>query len=293
MNSVTLEMIRAASASIKGVRWALLVSITASIVTFISAYNTIESGWYTKRMIQYSLSSQWCTQCNSDSTSKNLCDCLKKSYPDKSLSNFEKSLKKWLEAENSSGKLNCESACLKAGLYAEFMTQRRFETIYTVQIPWFGVEFDINDLGIISGFFLSIIMLVLTYNLGLKYSNLDKLFQYLNGIDDLNQRKNAYDLLSFSQILKLPNGRVRDFTPIVLYWVPYILFCLPILVHSFVLYNDLTTIKYIISIDSDTWITTLVAALFWLLIGSLTITTIRIDIHTDKLWDQFEEKNDM
>ncbi len=260
--------------SIKRVRTTLLVSIIASIIAFISFYNTLSDGWIKSRVKHRLELKEWCSEIETLESGV-------VKFPNGS------KRKEHLEAIYEDD----EHCCDHVEDIAQNAVIQREQLISNVKIPWLGVAFDINDLSLLGGLAFTIIMLTLSYNLGLKYSNLHTAFKVIEKIDDVEERSAYFDAIGMAQILATPNRSAKVSSPSILIAVPYILFSLPFLVQSVVFINDTITIVKVIESNMGFTLFSLVGgAIFWIILLSLTLSCIKLDKRTHELWSKFEEK---
>jgi hypothetical protein len=210
----------------------------------------------------------------------------------KTLGPYQRKTLEWLrETDESTGKMRYETeingTCKKT---AEYMAQRRFDSIYTINVHWFGVHFDINDLGIISGFFIIIFMLMLLYNFGLRYSNLLKLFNVLDSLSDKYAKRIFFDLSTFSIILKLPKRSTTETSSFILNLIPYLLFTIPTLVYLYLFITDYNSMEIVQALYPKIKAVIIIEGIILALIVIMTISIFKIDYATDELWDEFESK---
>ena len=159
-----------------------------------------------------------------------------------------------------------------------------------INIPFTDVVFDVNDLGIFSGVFFCLIMLILWYNLGLKYANLFIAFAIIKDIEGSGKKKTYYNLLSMSQIISIPDNTPKSSVPSLLVYVPYLLFLLPAVIYAIIFVNDFyTTIKVSGMNELLTRSSSMLEAMMLLIILILATGCINLDKKTDKLWDDWKE----
>lgn len=93
-----------------------------------------------------------------------------------------------------------------------FISLRRMEeeSVKTIEIPFFNIGFDINDLGFIGGFSFFILLLILYYSLKREFENLDTVYAFISANFKLEDRLHYYYLLSMSQVLSSPQLPVRE-----------------------------------------------------------------------------------
>lgn len=161
---------------------------------------------------------------------------------------------------------------------------------YSIKVPFFGVTFDTNDLGLIGGLGLIIILGFLLFSLERERDNLKWSFEAARpgGKPEL---KRLYDLLAMRQVLTSPPPRTRG---IVLEFVPKLIVVLPVAVQCAVVVHDLATYR-VGRMISDTHMLTVLLAEMALLASMLFVTyscigAIRgIDLEWLERWKQANE----
>lgn len=273
-----LAIISQAAKSVKRVRTTLLVAVFGSVFVFICAYNTFSWGWMSSSMEYNSHLYTWCKQKEGD---------LDKESEKKLPSVEESELYNKFEEDFKKNPRMCTDFLLIAGsVKGKNYLSRKY-----INIPFSTIVFDVNDLGIFSGVFFCLVMLVLWYNLGLKYTNL---YTALNTIEDYvpnGNKKNYFDLLSMSQIISMPdnnNKKKKGFDILVL--IPYLLFAFPFITYLIIFINDACTLERVMSMNLMLTIAsfTMAGAMLVILLV-LVIGCIRLDKKTDHLWDVYEE----
>jgi hypothetical protein len=92
----------------------------------------------------------------------------------------------------------------------EQLKRVRAEQINLVRVPFFGVAFDSNDMGIFAGLSFTVILLWLWFSLGRELRNLRLAFKEAEGKGDRQQRL-CYELLAMHQIFTLPPIEGQEF----------------------------------------------------------------------------------
>lgn len=128
------------------------------------------------------------------------------------------------------------------------LESNRNEFIRLVRVPLVGVIFDINDLGMFSGFVLIVLLTMFRYTLAREAENLQLAYTFaarmdhqlvLPDEDPLRYRTMCYDLLAMSQVIIVPAKR----GPVTWYWrhMPKAGLALPLLVQAAILIYDLAS----------------------------------------------------
>ncbi len=85
-------------------------------------------------------------------------------------------------------------------LYAAF-AESFVASTFTLHVPFFGIKFDVNDLGPLSGVAFSVILLIFKYSLSRESENLILCFKEFENTSEL---RTFYKLLSMHQVLTIP-----------------------------------------------------------------------------------------
>jgi len=292
-----IEMVRFLARNIRVVRMLLLITTVASALTFISVYNTRSDGWYTVRKDLHDYIEDLRNQCDTldaltfykvIADERGKLERKKSSGACNDICDFQLGVLKWLEEKSPRGTSNYEAYVSKPSkALGEFWQDRRNELIYTIRIPWFGIHFDINDLGLFAGFFLNLFLLMLLYAVSLRYANLHSLFKVIHGIDIVEERQLVYNLATFSMILSLP--KKSEVSLIILRFVPYALFCFPSIVYVYLFFSDVATLEFVLGYYPKLILQLLVELLFLVSLIVIIAYIIKFDRATDKLWDDCEE----
>jgi len=273
--NILLAVISQAVQSVKRVRSTLLVSVFGSVFVFICVYNTFSWGWMTSGQTYNSILQNWCEQ------KKHLPNNYPVATTPESSVLYGKFQSEYIQDSNFCKDFLAIAPAIKVKSYLS----RKF-----INVPLTDVVFDVNDLGIFSGVFFCLIMLVLWYNLGLKYANLFTAFKIIDEIEESGKKKTYFDLLSMSQIIAIPDDTKKNAASSFLVYVPYILFSFPFFTCSIIFANDICTLKKVTEMNLLLTINSLIlegVLLVFILI--LAIGCINLDKKTDKLWDSYEE----
>lgn len=228
---------------------------------------------------------------NDTFTTKDTFSIIEKQKAGLEVSCFKYRVLKWLEGEEEGSAQKRYQTINWKNINDElsFWDKRRKNSIYDVNIPWLAIHFENNEMGLFAGFSLVILLLLLLYNLGLRYSSLHKLFNIIDGFENKADKKLYYDLSTFSIILKLPL-KSKNPSHYFLVYIPYLLFFLPILSYGYLYYTDIDSYKDISELYPKVVYYLIFEALFMLIIVVMTINIYRLDKSTDKLWDEYEAK---
>ncbi|MBI4664392.1 MAG: hypothetical protein HY735_36820 [Verrucomicrobia bacterium] len=122
-------------------------------------------------------------------------------------------------------------------------TQR--EKFNFVTIPFFGVTFDVNDLGLTSGIAFSVLLMMYRYSRARELANLRLAFAAAKRTKEPSA---CYDLLSMNQVFDIPPAEDNQ-RPVIWRVPPRILDIMPIIAQILILYADYRSkgIAFIIS----------------------------------------------
>jgi hypothetical protein len=158
------------------------------------------------------------------------------------------------------------------------------ENIRFVRVPFFGIAFDVNDLGFIGGFGLVIVLVLMRYSLSREIKNLNVSFREA---EHHKQLCGFYHALAMRQLFTVPHmkGETRNRKlaklPEVVSLMPAFLFTLGV---GYDWYSVVGLRMY--SIHSVTF--TLCAELVWLvLIWRLSLKCWERKRHINSIWDKY------
>lgn len=159
----------------------------------------------------------------------------------------------------------------------------RMQKVLIIEVPFFGVSFDLNDLGMVSGLTFLAIIMMLRFCLSRELRNLKYIFEVAK-----NQGAIAiyYDLLAMRQVFTVP--RAKEYPKSQPYeLLPKFLIFLPLGVHFVVIGHDLFSIDYGRSIsEGNTYFVTFMSILFFLLIMASTKACLKLWKEIDYEWEK-------
>jgi len=172
-------------------------------------------------------------------------------------------------------------------LYAAY-TRTYVENTFAIRVPFFGFTFDVNDLGLLGGLALLILLTILGFCLSREINNLELSFVEAGGREPL---KRLYTLLAMRQVFTVPQTSRYKPRRFVLA-IPKVLCFLPLGVHTLVTIHDGVTTR----IFWDSWrvlIALTIDVLLLIGIGMVTYRVItrlmRIDLIWSNCWQAIEE----
>lgn len=273
--SVLLAVISQAATAIKRVRTTLLVSVFGSVFVFICVYNTFSWGWMASSQEYNGILKNWCDQ-------KKM---MKEGFPI-----AERPDLIVLYSRFQANYLQDSNCCKNFLTIYHATSEKSYLSRKFINIPFTNIIFDINDLGLFSGLFFSLVMLILWYNLGLKYANVFTALKFIDNFDAKYSKKNYFDLLSMSQIITIPEESNKAESFDILVYIPYLLFSFPLLTYLIIFINDICTLKRVTEMSVYMTISSLILeGVMLVIIGLLVIGCINLDKKTDKLWDIYEK----
>jgi hypothetical protein len=315
--------VEACAASIYRARVVLIVLITASVLTFVTTWNSSSESWLTERidldrnaMNLYApadLPTEKTVSCESAGGLSSRIRLLPQDASGLSREDYEMAKERACFYDNS---------YLTAHL--EQLLTLEAEKVYMVQVPFFGVAFDINDIGMFAGLTFSVVLLWFRFSLLRELNNIAIAFGTAGRVTlepkkpgekpgkgerqeeakmvrelQRNRIRYCYDILAMQQVLTVPppRARIKKLPPQkkwrVVFWraVPKILYSLPFLVQLFVLKNDLASIHigYALS-PSNTLFITITEFVLLLIIAALTIVCITLSERIDKIWRDVDKE---
>lgn len=270
-----LAVVSQAAQSVKRVRSTLLVSVFGSVFVFICVYNTFSWGWMTSGQKYNSILQNWCEEKGR----------LPNSFP--TASTAELSV---LYGTFQSNYINNPNFCKDFLIIAPAISEKNYLSRKYISIPFTEIIFDVNDLGLFSGIFFCLVMLVLWYNLGLKYANLFTALRIIDDIEGNGKKRTYFDLLSMSQIISIPDESSKNKASNFLVYVPYLLFSFPFFTCLIIFANDISTLKKVTEMNLMLTISSLILeGVMLVVILILSIGCINLDKKTDKLWDSYDD----
>lgn len=169
--------------------------------------------------------------------------------------------------------------------HIDMMREAKITNVQSVRVPFVGISFDVNDIGLIGGLTLTIFMVVYWFNLKRERDLLRILDENL--VERLGiSRAHMYWLLNGTQVLQVPPGgsvlRERDMRA----WLPRFLFFVPILTQAFVILNDVLTLRIGMMLSFGSTILTLaLATLFLGILVALTGLCLHVSSQIEEIWE--------
>jgi len=165
----------------------------------------------------------------------------------------------------------------------DILKKVRAEQITLVHVPFFGVSFDANDMGIFAGLSFTVVLLWFWLSLGRELRNLRLTFKEAEGKGERQQRL-CYELLAMHQILTFPPIEGQEFRRIKVA-IAFSLHLIPAAVFLFEHLSDVQTRDIGITVNPDRAEFGLeVGAVFLGLIIMLTVLCLSYYMRIDREW---------
>lgn len=165
----------------------------------------------------------------------------------------------------------------------------------TVRVPFFGVAFDVNDLGLMGGLGFVTILVLLRFSLRTEIASLRVAFKVAarEAEGDPTQLEAFYDLLAMQQVLTMPHLRdprtgwaIRR--PPLLRAVPKLVCFLPVIVYTMVAVNDYQS-QHVANVINPLHTRILLAytGVLWVVILLLAAWCFVRLLRIDRIWDEY------
>lgn len=287
---------QAAKESTDRTRKILLLMIVASILMFAAYWNSRSWGWTSSRLALAKATFDILD--NEKQRMKN------PSYPElktppgeeKLYDNAREYIKDW------------PSRTWYQAQESVFWSQKiRTEQVGQIQVPVLGISFDVNDLGMLGGFTLIVLLLWVNYSLWHQSNNFKLAFDFAEsvGAKELDREgKNrilyhTYQDMAMHQVLTIPPRPGSDVPPgskpdrfnVWIRKASKLLYALPLIVHTTVVANDWLTIKTGMRVNlKGTIIILTTGTIFWCLIAILTFLCFYMWRKTYSTWKTAADK---
>lgn len=269
-------------------RYVLIIIIVASILAFISVWNSVQFSWINLRLekASYALKYRAWDIKNKDSLKT---PEERERYDDVRL---------FLSARELTDSASIGK--LKDALY-----NLQINEIIHIRVPFFGIVFDINDLSLLGGFTFVVLLLWYRFSLLRERNNLN---DTLDIADLMGDGAVCFDLLSMQQVLTIPFNASDDkykpeqsdarFYELIgrldynnglrfINRVPKLLHWLPVFIYTFAIVYDMFTSKYGLSISGwRTYSSYGVSLLLLFIIFQLTVKCTKHFIELDLVWEK-------
>lgn len=165
----------------------------------------------------------------------------------------------------------------------------------SIDVPFFGVAFDINDLGLLGGISFVTILVLMRFSLRTEIASLRLAFKAAahDAHGDREQLERFYDLMASQQVFTLPHmhdgalGWVGR-RPWLLRVGPKLTCFLPLAVYSLVAVNDFLSQGVASAMGPlHTRLLLIYTAVIWVVVGVLSAKCFRRLLEIDRLWDDY------
>jgi hypothetical protein len=268
------DYVAAARTSSDRGRFVLIVLITTSVLAFVAFWNSRPASWLNSRIEMARIAAEACPSWNEETR-----QVLGVSHED-----YQRSRRFYDLRKNRIG--NCENLKVLANQLLSLQSQ---ETA-SIRVPFFGFQFDINDLGIFGGFTFMVVLMWFRFSLARELSNVRLAFWIARNRDSRSDFQLCYDLLAMHQVLTVPatrgeaaqsrGGRFWSHVPLLLYF-------LPLAAEIAICWSDIRTRFWGWTISPQNTISLFLAeGAFLILISILTYTCFQLSREVDRVWDE-------
>lgn len=300
------QYIEASAKSADRVRFVLFIMVTASVLTYVAVWNARETSWSTTRLAVAADAQKFYDE-NGRLIPLNNDDAVRRAVWSKFLS-IEKLNQKSPTDQNEYWDSRTQ-AYKSAKLFADgtrhsfadlehlqkhvdYLERTRVEKVLNINVPFFGIVFDINDLGIFAGITFVIILILFRFSLLRELRNLRLVFTNTRTLEHLRL---SYDILAMQQVLTTPLELDQGLTKRKLknfgwwretFWnfVTKGLYLLPFLVQLRIFLHDLDTYENVKDVYPGTWTGLFLSGTLLIMNALLTVLCLYLGWKVDKRW---------
>ncbi len=266
------RFIDAAAESTKRARLVLIVITVASVLGFSATWNSSSGGWLNSRLQVSDDVQRWWTYLTSDSEPNSL--SVKESE------RFQQA-KKYVAVRIPHHDLEDS---IQVATDAAIFRDLRAHEVQTIRVPFFGVSFDVNDLGLIGGFGFAVVLMWLAFSI---HTERHDTAVALQRATELGVLPYAFDLIRMRQVMTIPPTPGSD-KPSPLRWVTKLLFTFPFLVQLRIFVFDAATWPAGESISPPaTKFAVAGGGMFLMIVLVLTIWCIYLSFGVDADWERY------
>ncbi len=278
------QYIDASAGSAARARFVLLVMVTASVLALLSMWNSRPGNMTLSRLKVATNAQKFYDQ--RDTSGKSI-------LPDEEVRPQFASEQEFRNAKSFMVQARTRFADLEhLKRYINFLERTRTERIVNVSVPFFGIVFDINDLGMFAGITFFIVLLLFRFSLFRELRNVRLVFKQARSVVQLEL---CYNRLAMQQVLTNPppldmvSPGEKDWRKGLklrgLFWenVSKLLYVLPLIAHALIFYNDWDTyeVKDVYpSIGVSLW----VSGVFLGINTLLTAVCLSLGFKIDRTW---------
>jgi hypothetical protein len=248
-NSLSIEdYLEASSEASKRTRVIMVSIVVASVLTFAGFLNSLEQNWMLQRVQASALPNS---------------PYVKRKFPNISDPEI---MKKDQE------------------VFYSALVNSYVNNTYTIRVPFFGITFDVNDLGLIGGISFIVLLLLFRFSLVRELDNLILSFEEAKQVKELPA---FYNLLAMRQVLTVPPTKGRESVGVLMF-APKILSFLPLIVLSIVIGHDFMTYDVGAAINVvHTVLLYIFTAALWAFVMIVSISSLLVWLKIDAAWRRY------
>ncbi|MCP4569316.1 MAG: hypothetical protein GY841_17215 [FCB group bacterium] len=243
-------------------RLIIIVIVFASILTFISFWNSRDDGWMEHRL---EIARQACLIAESKIQPDSLSGIARKSY---------------YQARSFYIKKGFDHDRLVA--YITNLEALRTERVLHISIPFVGIIIDVNDLGLFSGVTFAVILIWFSFHSRKELNNLNFAFEALGSNKD--QMKKYYCYIGMRQVFTTPPMPKKPEDVLPWRWVMYVMAVLPLIVHAIIVLHDIGTLSSIFTNPPHAQLSTILGAITLVFVAILTFLCLYLSYKIDQAW---------
>lgn len=251
------EYVDACEQSAKRTRWVVIVLVVACVLVFTGFYNSLNNAWMLQR--------------------------IRAAY-----NPYSTFVEKKLNPEmNPAFKVKIHEKIPQDEFREEFqkaLVRSYIDNTYFIRAPFFGIAFDINDLGLIGGGSLIAVLVLLRFCLSSEIRNLTFSFREATQHEKLYP---FYHALAMHQVFTVPSMR-NQITGRLLRIAPKLVYLLPVVIFSVgVAYDYYTVLILRLFSFTDNWELLTIELIFLGLIAWLSWKCHRAQCDIDDIWETY------
>ena len=267
------EYLQASSEASKRSRKITITLVVASVLMLVGLLNSYQKTWMLQRV-----------QRSADPTSEYVRLKLWPGMNSDSLMSIVDSSKASAALGIGSLRLRREFLDSQYSSFYRALIASYVENAFTIRIPFFGVAFDVNDLGMLGGLGIIVALVLFRFSLARELDNLVLSFEEARKV---GMMKTVYELIAMHQVLTVPPmpGRRRSRAMIN---IPRALVFLPCIIHLAVVSHDFATSGIGNAIDpGHTLVIFILNSMLWTFILTLTLSCLNTLLNIDDAWMEY------
>jgi hypothetical protein len=286
------DYLDAAGDAAKRTRTVTILLVVASVLTFVGWLNSLPDGWIAERLKTLSNAGVALTKEPDalDREDMKSLDYLKEKIGPRPT--------RYKDEKDQKNNVETKQYQQYKDQYKELyiaLVRTYVDNTFTIRVPFFGISFDINYLGLLSGLGLVIVLILFRFTITRELQNLEL------SLEEARKRTSLwefYHLVAMRQVLTIPpmetkrQSRFRSFIQELSAFIPKVICFLPLVVYAAVTYNDYRTSPAVgQKISESLTNSTLYKDYFFLLcILLLTIECYRRWGQVDRVWRDYWSK---